>query len=322
MKTTQRKTSRGRKAPRAPAVARRVVPAEPDVVRRARPVLIATDGSDAASIAIKIARLMVDRGEWTPELITVAEPLPVAVGDIALPIPPMQEEIALTDSLLATIRRQLRRFGAGSWKLTVLYGRAAPLIVKAARESAAELIVIGLGHHTAIARLFGAETAARVIRQTTLPVLAVHPKSDGMPKVGVVALDFGDSSVRAAHEALRLLAPGGRLHLVHVKWGYNSTSLRDSEWERAYHYGVEHGFDRLRAELVERPDVTITTDFVHGGVVTSILETAKKLGANLVALGSHSQTVIDRLVIGSTPAEVLRESECSVLIAPPAGART
>jgi nucleotide-binding universal stress UspA family protein len=139
-----------------------------------------------------------------------------------------------------------------------------------------------------------------------------------MSKNAVVAMDFGESSVRAAHESLRLLAPGGRLHLVHVKWGYNTTPLRDSEWERAYRYGVEHGFDRLRTELVERPDVTITTDFIHGGVVTSILQTAKQVGADLVALGSHSQTVIDRLVIGSTPSEVLRESTCSVLIAPPA----
>jgi len=320
MTTKQRKTPRAKKA--RPAVVRRITrQADPDVVRGKRRVLIATDGSDAASMAIRIARLMVDRGDWAPELITIAEPIPVSVGDMALPAPPMQQEIALTDSLLAAVRRQLKRFGAGSWKLEILYGRAAPLIVKSARESKAELIVIGLGHHSAVARLFGAETAARVVRHTDIPVLAVHPSAEGMPRTAVVAMDFGDSSVRAAHEALRLLAPGGRLHLVHVKWGYNATSLRDSEWERAYHYGVEHGFERLRKNLVERPDVTITTDFVHGGVVKSILETAKTLDADLVALGSHSQTVIDRLVIGSTPTEALRESACSVLIAPPTDAR-
>lgn len=320
MTTRQRKSTRAKKG-RA-AVSHRVTPRpSPDAQRVTRRVLIATDGSDAATTALKIAQIMTERGEWDPQLITVAEPIPVSVGDMALPAPPMQEEIAMTDSLLAAIRQQLRRVGVGSWKFTVLYGRAAPLIVKTAREAKAELIVIGLGHHAAIARLFGAETAARVVRHTDIPVLAVHRSADGMPHLAVVAMDFGDSSVRAAHEAMRLLAPGGRLHLVHVKWGYNSTSLRDSEWERAYRYGVEHGFNRLRQELVERSDVTVTTDFVHGGVVKSILETARSLGADLVALGSHSQTVIDRLVIGSTPAEVLRESACSVLIAPPQDAK-
>ena len=317
-------TTRQRKSPttkRRPASQSRPRTPVPDVVRTARPVLIATDGSDAAAAAIKLAREMVDRHEWAPELVTIAEPIPVSVGDMALPVPAMEQEIALTDSLLATVRRQLRRFGAASWKLSVQYGRAAPLIVKSARAMNAELIVVGLGHHSAIARLFGAETAARVVRHTDIPVLAVHPKSTGMPGTAVVAMDFGDSSVRAAHEAARLLAPGGRLHLVHVKWGYNATSLRDSEWERAYGFGVEHGFDRVRTELVERPDVTITTEFAHGGVVMSMLETAKKLGADVIAVGSHSQTVIDRLVIGSTPAEVLREATCSVLIAPPVNAR-
>src|SRR4029077_11204678 len=124
----------------------------------------------------------------------------------------------------------------------VQYGSAAPSIVKAAREGNAELIVIGLGHHTPVARWFGAETAARVVRHTDIPVLAVHLNAHALPRTAVVAMDFGDSSVRAAREALALLDPPARLHLVHVKWGYNTTSLRDSDWERAYNAGVQAGF--------------------------------------------------------------------------------
>lgn len=324
MKTRQRKPARvaGRKsrtAPTAPVAASAALP--PDTRGRNRPVIVATDGSEPAERAIRMARAMASRGDWSPEVITVCEPLPLAVGPVTLPELAAQEQLAMTNSVLQTIQRQLRRLGAAEWKVTVDYGRTAPHIIRAAREAKAELIVVGLGHHSAVARLFGAETAARIVRHSDIPVLAVHPSAGALPKLAVVALDFGDSSVRAAHEALALLDPPARLHLVHVKWGYNTTSLRDTDWDRAYHYGVEHGFDRIKNELKPPPGIDVTTDFVHGPVVKTILDIAKIDNADLIALGSHSQTVIDRLVIGSTPAEILRDAGCSVLIVPPVDAR-
>lgn len=282
-----------------------------------RPVLVATDGSRPASAAIGIARLMADRGAWAPEVITVCEPLPTSLGELTLPVLSGQQEVALTNSILVNVKRQLCRYGAASWKFAVQFGRAAPSIVRAATEDKAELIVLGLGQHGAIARLLGAETVTRVLRHTDIPVIAVHPSARRLPSVALVAVDFGDSSLRAAREALALLEPPGRLHLVHVKWGYNFTSLRDAEWERAYAFGVEEGFSRVRSEIGTRQGIEITTEFLHGAVVETILGTAKSIGAALVALGSQGQTVFDRLVIGSTPAQVLRAASCSVLIAPP-----
>jgi nucleotide-binding universal stress UspA family protein len=283
-------------------------------------VLIATDGSEAAAAAIRFARAMADRGAWAPEVITVCEPLPVSVAGLALPAPSTQHEVALSNSLIANLQRQLRRYGAAGWQLEVQFGRPSSLVSRAARDGTAELIVVGLGHHRALARALGADTALRVIRHSSLPVIAVSPSAGDVPKTAVVAMDFGDSSVRAAREALALLPPDGRLHLVHVKWGFNMTSLRDAEWDRAYAYGVEHGFKRLLGELAPARGIRITSELLHGPVVKSVLDAGRKIGADLVALGSHSQTVVDRLIVGSTTAEVLREATCSVLVAPPADA--
>ena len=319
MPATIRKPRRNSTRPRK-HIAQRPLSATPAL--ETRRVLIATDGSQAASAALRIARLMTDRGQWAPEVLTVCEPLPLSVGEITLPAPVTQHEVALTDSMITAIKRQMRRHGAAGWQLAVKFGRAAPLIANAARDGKMQLIILGLGRHRAIARLFGAETAARIIRRTDVPVLAVHPKARTLPKVAIAAMDFGDSSVRAAREALALLEPPARLHLVHVKWGYNVSSLRDSDWERAYNAGVEHGFARLKAEIAAPAGIDITSEFLHGGVIKSLLDNAKAIGADLLALGSHSQTVIDRLLIGSTPVEVLREAQSSVLVAPPADART
>jgi len=324
MPALQRRSARKTRKPRrhlsAPSPVDRVTAASATSPRTPRPVLLATDGSRLASAAIKMARRMATLGEWAPELLTVLEPLPVSVGDMVLPAPPAQYQIVAGDSIVAAIKRQLRTHGDSSWKLTTDFGRAVPAIVRAAHEMNAQLIVLGLGQHGRFARLFGAETAARVARHTDIPILAVHARARGLPNVALAAVDFSDSSVRAAREALALLEPPGRLHLVHVKWSYNMTSLANSEWERAYAVGVEDEFARLRAKLGERRGIEITTALLTGGVIEHVLDEAKSIKSDLIALGSHSQNVFDRLMIGSTPAQVLRAAPCSVLVAPPADA--
>ena len=322
MPTTKSSPS-SRRAPHAKRIRHLRAPttAAPVSTRPARQVLIATDGSPHAVAAVRLARAMADRGDWAPRLLTVYEPLPVSVAGITLPAPATEHEVA-TNSMLSQLRRQLRRHGAAAWSLAVEFGRAAPTIARAANEAKADLIVLGLGRHNAIGRFFGAETAARVIRKTSIPVLAVHASTKKAPHVAVAAMDFGESSVRAAREALAMLQPPGRLHLVHVRWGYNVTSLRDSEWDRAYLYGVQHGFERLMKELPAREGITITSEVRDGGVLRTLLDSASTAHADLVAFGSHSQTVMDRLVVGSTTSEVLRKAQCSVLVAPPVDERT
>jgi nucleotide-binding universal stress UspA family protein len=201
--------------------------------------------------------------------------------------------------------------------LRVQFGGTARSIVDLAHERQAELIVIGLGKHGKLARLFGAETAARVCRLTDIPVLAVEASVNKLPRVAVVGMDFGDSSVRAAREALALLQPPGRLHLLHVSWTVSGHSLHDPAWDRTYAAGVQQGFDRLRKELSPPEGIVITSELRDDGVISSILEVAKDLGADLLAVGSHSLKVIDRMLIGSTTSQLLRAANCSVLVAPP-----
>ncbi len=317
MPATKARQSSRRAPPKRNRRARVQPSSAPVSTAPARQVLIATDGSEHAVAALRLARAMADRGDWAPRVLTVCEPLPVSVAGITLPAPAAEHELAITNSTLGHLRQQLRRHGAAGWSLAVEFGRAAPTIVRAAHDAKADLVVLGLSRHSALGRFFGAETAARVIRKTDIPVLAVHSSTKRIPHVAVAAMDFGESSVRAAREALAMLEAPGRLHLVHVRWGYNVTSLRDSEWDRAYMQGVQHGFERLMKELPARDGITITSEIRDGGVLRTLLDSANRIRADLVAFGSHSQTVLDRLVVGSTTAEVLREAQCSVLVAPP-----
>jgi nucleotide-binding universal stress UspA family protein len=294
----------GAPAPRAP----RLTP---------RKVLVASDGSRPSSAAIKLARFMAVKGAWAPEIVTVSLPLPVAVGDMMLPTPPVGYETIVNDSVLAGIRQQVRRYGDGAWDVTMEFGRPASAIVDAATRKRSELIVLGLGRHGRLGQLLGAETAAHVARHVKIPMLAVHERNWSPPRVAVAAVDFSNASVRAALEALALLEPPARLHLVHVTRSYNTTSFADSEWKRAYAAAAEEEFSRLKEKLGKRPDIEISSVLVTGGIVEKVLNEARYVHADMVALGSHDEKVIERLMIGSTPAQLLREAKCTVLIAPP-----
>lgn len=317
MSTTQRFT---RKSKKHPKIATPRTPPTAKQLQTARPVLVATDGSVTAAAAIKFARWMTDAKLWQPEVVTVLEHYPVSVADFVLPVPSYIPEPEIMQGAIGMIRRQLRRLGGADWQLRVQFGRAASTIVDVAHRQKAQLIVVGLGKHGKIARLLGAETAARICRLTDTPVLAVDSHVRKVPRTVLAAVDFGDSSVRAAREALQLLQPPARLHLLHVMWPLGGT-LHDPAWERTYAAGVEHGFKRLREELKPTDGIEITSELRTGGVIESILKVAKEISADVLAAGSHSQNVIDRMLIGSTPAQLLRAVQCSVLIAPPSGSR-
>jgi nucleotide-binding universal stress UspA family protein len=271
-----------------------------------------------AGSAIRIAKIMADAGEWAPEIVTVFEPLPVSVAEMTLTAPTPAHVQVVTDSLLGLIRSQVRRAGGADWRLSVEFGRAASGIARAAETRAAEMVIVGLGEHGKLARMFGAETAARVMRHVHVPVLAVAFGERHRPFTAVAALDFGESSVRAAREAYALLQAPGRLHLVHVRPKISAIApFADAEWDAMYDAGVAHGFERVKSGLGERQGIEITSEVRRGDVVESLLKAVTRLRADVIAVGSHSQHVIDRLLIGSTPAHLLRAAKCSVLVAPP-----
>lgn len=280
-------------------------------------VLLALDGSRASNAAARLARRMAQLNLWAPDAVTVAQPLPAYVGDYILPAPPIAEEVVQSNVMLA-LRTQLHRHGLTAWPANVRFGPTGWSILESAHEFGAKLIVIGLGKHGRVARLFGAETTNRVVRKSDVPVLAVHQKTRGLPRTIVAAVDFGDASSRAVAEALELAEPGARLHLVHVMSAYNFTPIANGAWRLSYADAVEQSFARMRHALPT--PVTVTTKLLTGDVADEVLKYARSVRADLITAGSHNQGLIERTLLGSAPAELLRGATCSVLIAPPEAA--
>ena len=66
--------------------------------------------------------------------------------------------------------------------------------------------------------------------------------------------------------------------------------------------------------LAEERDVTIDPHVRHGRAHREILTAADELDADLIVLGTHGRSGIDRVLLGSVAARVVRQSEIPVLI--------
>jgi nucleotide-binding universal stress UspA family protein len=203
------------------------------------------------------------------------------------------------------------------WTTDVMVGRPARELTIAAHDRNADLIIVGRSIHGIMDRILGGETSLQVMRLAVIPVLSVPADAD-LPKRIVVATDFSPSSMRAARVALELLGPTGTMYLVYVE---QSAELLPNGFalpgEARFPGDVVAWFRRMIAGLGARPGVTIESIFLNGKPVAAVSEFAERVGADLIAAGAHGHTRMERFLIGSVSAGLVRTAQCPVLVAPP-----
>ena len=69
---------------------------------------------------------------------------------------------------------------------------------------------------------------------------------------------------------------------------------------------------RAAGERVAAPSLTVETDVREGDPRTAILDAADDWKADLIVVGSHGRTGIERLVMGSVAQSVVAHAHCSV----------
>ncbi|GAB3933240.1 universal stress protein [Mucilaginibacter myungsuensis] len=63
-------------------------------------------------------------------------------------------------------------------------------------------------------------------------------------------------------------------------------------------------------------DFKVTRFTEYGDTADAILECSKQFGADMIVLGTHSRTGIDRFIMGSVAEHVVRHSDVPVLVVP------
>lgn len=136
----------------------------------------------------------------------------------------------------------------------------------------------------------------------------------------LVPTDFSDVSDRALEYAKSIAKPANsELLLVHVNPPVNSISPPEAGWidQNAFLQGAEEQLEEngaaLRSEGFRANAISVTGPFQD-----EILSLVKRERVDLIVLGTHGRSGLERLLFGSDAEAVLRNVSCPVLTVGPA----
>ena len=147
------------------------------------------------------------------------------------------------------------------------------------------------------------------------PVLAVANGLASAPRCIVVAVDFSETSLRAARMALEVAGPNATIYLAHV-------APRDSPfpdwgtWDAASKQDAAAALDHTSHRLGVPGDMSVRSVVLQGDPASELLAFAGRVNADLIATGRHGRGLVARLLIGSVATRVVRGSTRSVLTVP------
>jgi nucleotide-binding universal stress UspA family protein len=141
-----------------------------------------------------------------------------------------------------------------------------------------------------------------VITQTPITLLAAIDYSELSPLVIAYSIDLMRQNL------------AGQAHFLHVSSTSPSTP---SEASRRNAQLLAWLGDRLKeTERVPEP-VTLVAHEAHGDPAKVIVQTASDLEADVLIVGTHGRTGMQRVMMGSTAETVVRHAGCPVLVVRP-----
>ena len=282
-------------------------------------IVVGIDGSRESIAALNTAAGFARVWRCPLHVVSVLAPiaaLPVSVDPKPNPENSETRRRNLRSSELDEIVRSLEP--ARDWTTEVMVGRPAREIVSSAEQRGAELVVLGRRHHGSIDRMFESETPLQVMRTTSVPVLTVEDELE-RPRIIVAAVDFSPSSQRAAKTALQLLksAGTGTLYLVFVEPTDAIVDQFDVGDESRFPGDLVVWFRRFIDSLGTHPGILAEPVVLCGRTVQTLTDFSERVGADVIAAGSHSHGRIERFLLGSVSTGLVRTALCPVLVAPP-----
>jgi nucleotide-binding universal stress UspA family protein len=293
-------------------------------------VLLATDGSRSAESAVHLVGSLPWPAGSTIQVVSVVRAVyALSMGAPGLVASPDTLQL-IADSAIAEAKRVAETTAAAvagpgrTVMTTVIEGRPANVITELARESGADLIVLGRQGRGAIASVVLGSVSTEVVETARCPVLVVQSAS-------IDRLVLADDGSRDAGVARRLVAtmPGFRGKAARVV----SVGEVSPDWfgwlepvagpdTQAFEEAIVRDGDRARdvatgaTEQLRTAGITTESDARSGDAAHEIVASATEFRADLIVLGRRGQTALDRLLLGSVARSVLHRAHCSVLVVP------
>lgn len=287
-------------------------------------VLLATDGSASAAAAARVAHELAMHHGVVVHVVSVVDDrsstsaLPargaaLAIGDaIGGARLQREQERAVRAELSGTLGASI------DWPVRITLGTPSSAIVQEANRIGAALVVMGLRRHGRFDRVVRDETALNVMRIAACPVLGVVAEARGLPRRILAGVDFSKGSLVALRAGQAVAGKDAVLVLAYVD--AMSGYLADEGEATIHDLGVRAGFGKLTRELGDDGlafDHVVLHSAPTQGPAEALLDYADNVGSDLITAGSVQHSRLDRWVVGSVSAELVRNGRRSVLIMPP-----
>ncbi len=131
---------------------------------------------------------------------------------------------------------------------------------------------------------------------------------------GTDLTERSEPAFRYAETLARL--SGAELHVLHVigELADRRRTLIPQEQFEILEKEVEvHAVKELKAFCSQIEGVRYTPEVVVGVPFQQILSCARRIGAKLIVIGTHSQMALEHVLVGSTAERIVRRSEIPVL---------
>lgn len=203
-------------------------------------------------------------------------------------------------------------------------GHPADEILRTAGELPAELLVIGARGHSALAALLLGSVSDQVLRQAPCPVLVARSGMETLRRV-LIGTDGSPGASRAVDyvaglplpadcevRLLTLLPAFEQIAREHVSvappLAPEPMTLAELQQREA-----QEQLDAAATQLRQAGKQAVTE--VRGTeVAEGLLATSREEGTDLLVIGSHSQSRMERFFLGSVSETLAHEAPCSVLV--------
>lgn len=283
-------------------------------------ILVGVDGSATSSRALRFA---IERAQRHGSALAVGYVMNRTAVAIAMSNPygyvdptPMLDAIDdEADELLESSIAAAKGFDVSATSVK-LEGPPAEAVVQRAKETHADLVVVGTHGRHGIGRLVIGSVAEGVVRTCTAPVFVIP--QNGAPSAGplnraLVCIDGSPASELALTFALRFAeVENTRLTLCTVA----EPESRTGEFDRVrfLHQEIE---TKAREALTAAHERTkgfpqVDSQLLHGDAVTEIVSLAQRVSADCIFTGTHGRGGIPRLILGSVASGLLQTSRIPV----------
>ena len=194
-------------------------------------------------------------------------------------------------------------------------------IIEEAEKNRINMIVMGRRGRTGLRRLLMGSVTAKVIGHSPCNVLVVPRAAEIRYQKLLVATDGSKYSMAAANQAVGIAKRcGAELFVISVVPSETASPFdtvhtevkHETIAEKEFREGEKNVNDLL--VIARQEGVDVSGLVIEGRPYEAIVEHAREKGADLIVMGSHGKTGIERLLMGSVTERVVGHADCAVLV--------